>query len=216
MRASGTLMVGSVIAFLCLGLPCCSMGTVEPCNSSWVTGRRMTAHKTGQRFAIVDNTSFSEQGWSYLVGITYALQSDSLTLMVFGSPSGDPRPLFTQEIGILEPDMINPDKEPADSCPAPDFGPYFKVTVLDLDGDGSREIVVESNQLGGCAECKSGVSVYKVSLSKVNMVVDEEYTDISFAQGKGLSIDSFTTDAAGNVTPTHKTFFEPKASQPAS
>jgi len=42
--------------------------------------------------------------------------------------------------------------------------------------------------------------------SKVNEVVDEDESEITFGQGKGLLVDSWLLDAAGEPVPTTRLF----------
>ena len=189
-----------------LGLPALAG---DPCSAPWVTQRRSAARDDGRRFSLVRGGSFRDKEWSYIVGITYTIGENSLILGIFGSTSGTPKQLFTRKIGILSPEEIRPDEELSDSCPAPQLGPFFEATVVDLDGDGAHELVVESNESGTCAECKSEVRVYTFNASKVNEAVDEDESEVTFGQGKGLSVDSWVLDAAGETVPTHKTFFMP-------
>lgn len=183
------------------------------CSSAWFTAQRKEASAKGRTFQLLDGGVFVQDGSSYLLVIGHAAGSDSdLDFSVFTAvgQSLDFRAALTERIAIVDTgDLAVREGE----CSVKASSVFFKATVVDLAGNGKRQILVESNEVGTCGSCLSEVRVYEVEKDRIVKVVKEMYNEISFGKGKGLWIHSFRTDENGRIVPVEKTFFGAKHMQ---
>jgi len=185
-------------------------GSQGICASGWVVERQKEAEREGFRFALLSGTSFQEGKRSYTLGLRTPDDPEAgyVTLLCFEVGDGaPPRRISSERFGTLAMSMLEEGRRAPSDCMAPEMRPWFHVTVVDLDGDGSKEIVVESNSVGTCSACLSDVCVYKIKGKSLTEILCEPYDDIAFDDGKGLVVEAHESDENGPVGPTRKTFF---------
>ena len=181
------------------------------CSQGWVEEQQSAAARAGSRFAVLSGSSFEEGGRTYSFAILMPSdpQTPEVTFLAFsGVNGGPPVRIHEEKIETLGPTLLEEGPKPAD-CTAPDMGPWFGITVVDLDADGTHEIVLESNAEGSCAKCREAVTVYQVSGPKLVTRVEELYSDIEFSEGQGMVIDSWEYAKNGEIEATRKSFFSP-------
>ena len=183
----------------------------KPCSSEFVSAESNRWEKKGYEFHLIKDGAFVQGQYTYLLGAAVKgtfqeRESDDLQFLIFRSPLGkDTFALaFAEKIAVFEVAKIPLDRE---GCVTPAAYPYFRVSVVDLAGNGNQQIIVESNSIGTCSECLSLVEVFQVKGNKIAKVVKEFYNDIKFAGGEGLWIQSFKRDSQGRPTLYEKTFF---------
>ena len=180
------------------------------CASAWVQERQKDAEREGFRFALLSGTSFREGKRSYTLGLLTPDDPEAgyVTLLCFEVGDGaPPRRISSERFGTLAMSMLDKGRRNSSDCMAPEMQPWFHVTVVDLDGDGSKEIVVESNSVGTCSACLSDVCVYKIKGKSLTEILCEPYDDVAFDEGKGLVVEAYESDENGPVAPSRKTFF---------
>jgi hypothetical protein len=180
------------------------------CSQGWVAEQQSEAARAGSRFAVLSGSSFDEGGRTYAFAILPPdPRTPEVTFLAFsGANGGPPVRIHEEKIETLGPTLLEEEQKPAD-CTAPDMEPWFGITVVDLDADGTHEIVLESNGEGSCAKCREAVTVYQVSGPKLVTRVEEPCSDLEFSEGQGMVIDSWKYAKNGEIEATRKSFFRP-------
>lgn len=182
-------------------------GTADSvCEAVWAAETRDDL-PPGRHILFVDGTTFADGGETYAAGVGLA-ESDSATLLIFRVAGPTEAELvfelrFSYDFVSVE-DRL---RASMSGCDLPDLSPYMKVSVHDLDADGRQEIILESNQVGVCADCLSSVRVFQLQGSEVRSVVEENYNGLAMGDGEGLTLDSWVQGIDGRVIPTQKRFF---------
>lgn len=183
----------------------------KPCSSKVVSAEIDRWRDKGFAFYLIKDGAFVQGQYAYFLGIAFegTLQerTGDLQFLIYRSLVGKNTfaLVHAEEIAVLDSVEFRSDRE---SCVTPGGFPYFRVSVVDLRGNGSRQIIVQSNSIGACSSCLSLVQVYQVEDGKITKVVKEYYNDIKFASGQGLWIQSYKTDSLGRPSGTYeKTFF---------
>ncbi len=179
----------------------------ELCSADWVIRQAWQAQQSGETFLLFQGGSFEERGAAYVVAVTipFANRGWTGTLQVYASEGGRFTKVYEEEVATLAPTMAP--LPPAGDCRVPGFPPWLSTTVVDLDADGAREIVIESNGSGTCDECLSEVRVLQVSGSTVQKVVETTFNAVRFGRGEGLTVSSYRQGVAGRIVPVWQRFF---------
>jgi hypothetical protein len=186
--------------------PCSS---AQVCSENWVAEERVSAAREMHNFLLVEDPFFEEAAYSYAVGIRVPQTEDAstVTLLLFASSKlGSYEKIYEEEIPTLLPELAPP---PPVSCILEEDSPWFDATVVDLDGNGRQEIVVESNEVGGCSSCLSEVRVYQVTGTEVRKLLEESFSNIEFGESQGLALQSFRRGASGEFISFEQKFFTP-------
>lgn len=176
------------------------------CESAWATEMRDDL-PPGRHLLFAGGSTFLDGGETYAAGIGLA-EGDSATFLVFHVEGPNDAQLvfelrFDFDFLATEETLV-----PALSgCVLPDLSPYLNLTVLDLDGDGRKELVLESNRAGLCADCLSLVRVFQLRGAEARLVVEEKYRGLTMGEGEGLTVDAWMNGIDGRIIPTQKRFF---------
>jgi len=142
----------------------------------------------------------------YLVGIGLGRgdASDRPMLVVLDQRSrGGTRLLYTETFSAL---LSSADSPRRGACRLVPVRPWLTLRIVDLDGNGRSEIVLESNDAGTCPRCLSTVRVYQIDdRGSVRRVLEEPYSRIALGAGEGLVVTSFVQGV--EPIPVTKLFF---------
>jgi hypothetical protein len=202
---SGTLLTALLWAFS--SPSAAQQAEPELCSADWVVRQAWQAQQSGETFLLFQGGSFEERGAAYVVAvmIPFANRGSTGTLQVYASEDDRFTKVYEEEVATLAPTMAP--LPSAGDCRVPGFAPWLSATVVDLDADGAREIVIESNGSGTCDGCLSEVRVLQVSGSTVEKVVETTFNAVRFGLGEGLTVSSYRRGIAGRVIPVLERFF---------
>lgn len=165
-----------------------------------------SAELSGRTLLFPDRAEIRHDSGRYLVGVAVGRGDaiDRPMLVVLSQTQGAvTRLIYTQTFETL---LSSVDPPPPRGCRLVPIRPWLSLRVLDLDGNGRAEIVLESNDSGTCPECLSTVRVYQIDdRSSVRLVLREPYSRIALGPGEGLVVTSFVQGV--DPIPVTKLFF---------
>lgn len=181
------------------------------CSSKWFEEQAAAAFKEDKAFLLLTDALFEQGDYAYAVTVRVprSYEGFGVTLLIFAK-KGDAtayRKIYEEEVPteLLVLGMMMEERSPR--CVFPHYNPWLDASVVDLDGDGRSELIVESNEIGTCSSCLSTVRVYKIQGDRVDKVVEELFNAIRFGPGKGLVLESFVMGVNGELLPVKKQFF---------
>jgi hypothetical protein len=181
------------------------------CSSEFFSSESHRWAQKGHEFHLVKDGEFVHGQNVYVLAVAFegtseSRDSDDLEFLIFRSPTGQEEftLAYTGKVGVLNFGEIRLD---AGGCLMPGALPFFRASVVDLEGNGNQQIIVESNSIGPCSSCLSLVQVYQVQDNQIAKVVEETYSDIKFSRGQGLWIQSFKLDNRGQPVSYQKSYF---------
>lgn len=180
------------------------------CNTSWFRDQAAAASREDKSFLLMTDTLFKQGEYTYVVAVRVprSVHASSVTLTIFAKKRRDAtyRKIHEAEIPNLVGILTMMMKEKSPNCLFPHYRPWFDASVVDLDGDGRFELIVQSNRVGTCSSCLSEVRVYEIQDEIVGKELEEMYSDIRFGEGEGLMLRSFQR-GLNDLIPIKKYFF---------
>ena len=201
------------ILLLARGYTSSDTGSEEPiCGSTWFAEQAAAAENSKELFLLIPGSPFTDSDHSYVaaVNVPRDWEKPGVRLLFFERKDniGPYRQIYEEDIRIELLAIADHIKNLKSSrCQLPNLRPWRAGSVVDLDGDARVEIVIQSNEVGGCGACHSTVRVYQVSKQKISKVLEEAYQDIHFANGKGLVLRAVSYGPRGDLIPREVRFF---------
>lgn len=165
-----------------------------------------SAELPGRTLLFPDRPEIRHDAGRYLVGVALGRGDavDRPVLVVLNQTQGAvTRLIFTETFETL---LSSVDPPRPRGCRLVPIRPWLSLRILDLDGNGRAEIVLESNESGTCPRCTSTVRVYQIDDGgSVRQVLKEPYSRIALGTGEGLVVTSFVQGV--EPIPVTKLFF---------
>ncbi len=181
------------------------------CGTKWFVQQTKETQKRNGQFFFVSDSSFRHQSQEYALGVIFPndISPDAVHLVFLKKKNKDENYIIISEITI--PTRVRNlneqfSQEGKTSCILPHIPPYFATRIIDLDGNGTPEVVVRTNAVGSCSRCLSEVRVFEKKGNGFKQVIEEAYNNLEMGTGKGLIVESYEITKFGPI-PTKKQFY---------
>lgn len=125
---------------------------VKFCSSEFFSSQQSQWEKRDYEFHLLKEGSFLQDGNTYLLAVAFegeakARASEDVQFLIFRGTAGEQKftAFYREKIGAASFGDFSVD---TDGCVTTGAGPYFKVSAVDLTGNGKHQIIVESNTIG--------------------------------------------------------------------
>ena len=173
------------------------------CETNWFAEQSETAEQRNGIFLFVADSLYKEESQEFALAVIFPndISEDAINLIFLGRKNDNENYKIINETPI--PTLVLILKERLDqkkaSCILPHLSPYFDATIIDLDGNGSPEVVVEANSAGTCNRCLSEVWVFEKKGEVFKKRIEESYNELEMGLGEGLIVDSYEMGPDGPV-----------------